>query len=176
MQHLVTASFDVVFEESDESYHVSDESQSVKQRGKGAHEGKSKGVRGHPGCPTCAQAPGPCVKRGGTSLTSSLTSKGVCGHAAKANARGLRGKHGGNTKSTCGHPGCTTKAYARGLCGKHGGKGACEHPGCPTSANSRGLCFKHGGDTRSVCEHPGCTTKAQARGLCFKHGGSTTGV
>ena len=30
-QHLVTASFDVVFEESDESYHESNESQSVER-------------------------------------------------------------------------------------------------------------------------------------------------
>ena len=37
-QHLVTASFEVVFEESDKSYHESDESQTVKHGGIGEND------------------------------------------------------------------------------------------------------------------------------------------
>ena len=87
-QHLVTASFEVVFEESDKSYHESDESQTVRHEGTGEHESNPNRACEHPDFATSAQAPGLGVKHGGNS-------KGVCGNAAKAQARGLHGKHGG---------------------------------------------------------------------------------
>jgi hypothetical protein len=167
VQHLVTASFDVLFEESDEPHDLR-----VNQGGKGEHDGNSKGVCGHLGCTTSAHACGLCTQHGGTA-------KGVtvCGHpdstTVGANARGLCVNTLNSAgKRVCQHPGCPTSANARGLCGKHGGdaRSVCENAGCTTKANARGLCAKHGGCTKAWCGHPGCTTKAHARSLCKKHG------
>ena len=103
--------------------------------------------------------------------------KGMCtlpGCTTNAKARGLCCKHGGGTRTVCGHLGCSTKAHARGLCGKHGGdaRSRCQHPACTTRAQTRGLCFGHGGRTYTQpYQAPDCAAPVLAHGLCSKHGG-----
>ena len=105
VQHLVSASFDVVFEESGEAGMFSSDDDRFEQRaatlvksneshssrsGKEKAEDGGEGLRTVLDCVTIPQAHGLCSKRGG---------KGVCTIA-----------------------GCTTNAQARGLCFKHGGR------------------------------------------------------
>ena len=177
VQHLISASFDVVFEEStkagmfssddhrfqqDAGTHVKlDESHSSRR---GKHGGK--GVCTALVFATRAQTDSLCRKHGGD--TRSVCEDPAC--STKAVGRGLCAKHGG--KGTCTMPGCTTNAYARGLCTKHGGKGMCTVAACTTNAQARGLCTKHGG--KGMCSVVACTTNAKVRGLCAKHGGRYT--
>ena len=152
VQHLVSASFDVVFEESGEAGMFSSDDDRFEQRaatlvksnesrssrsGKEKAEDRGEGLRTVLDCVTIPQA------------------------------HGLRSKRGG--KGLCTIAGCTSNARGRGLCFKHGDKAVCTMQGCTSNAQGRGLCSKHGGT--GVCTMRGCTFNARARGRCFKHGG-----
>jgi hypothetical protein len=69
----------------------------------------------------------------------------------------MLGKHGGDARSRCQHPACTTRAQTRGLCFRHGGRTYTQPyqaPDCAAPVLAHGLCSKHG--RRLLCPEPGC--------------------
>ena len=138
VQHLVSASFDVLFEESGDAgmFLSTEDAAGTAPMKLGERKSHSSlcGKHGDKGlctvldCAARARADGLCAEPADTGVCTLP----VCSTDARAN--GGRVKHGSNTRSAHEHPGCSTDTQASGLYVKHEGRGMCTMSGCSRKA------------------------------------------